>query len=434
MMKKITTFILLFFLFLLTANFSQAAATKEYQINKLSHFGFLSEGIGITPQGAVELGTPWLRPHPGKAVWGKIEKKQGKFDWRKMDKTVKKAQKKNLNLLITIWPYAMWDQNQCHKKLKKAKGFEKMLPKKRGAPCDYHAYKNFLIKMVERYDGDKKNDMKGLKYGVKYWEILNEPEMNSKNSPSLVFFQGKAKDYFKILKTSYQTIKKADKKAKVLHGGMAGSEDFIVSFWSKIFKKSKGKYFDIGNIHSINSGVADLNASSYKELLQKYGIQKPFWITEVQITSWQESLGPQARAKSEEEQAGEIVKGYIRAYKTGAEKIFYTIYQTNQYVSEDLRYAALIEDGRKKPGYYAMQTMASKIDYFSKVENLAQGQYKFTVGDKTVYVLWSDKEIAPEIPQELQGKAVTVTDMGGNVSTKYGQEINLTRDPVFVEF
>ncbi|MEW6407610.1 MAG: endo-1,4-beta-xylanase [Patescibacteria group bacterium] len=429
-MKKITILILNLAVLFLLVNFSFAA---NYKTNKLSKFGFLSQGVGITPQGASELGTPWLRPHPGKAVWGKIEKKQGKFSWKKLDKIVKAAQKKNLNLLITVWPYAMWDQNQCHKNLKDAKGFEKELPKRRGAPCDYEAYKNFLTKLVERYDKDKKSDMKGLKYGVKYWEILNEPEMNQKNSPDLVFFQGTAKDYLKILKESYKTIKKADKKSKILHAGMAGSGDFMVSFWKKIFKKSKGKYFDIGNIHSIDSGVADLNASSYKGLLQKYDIQKSFWITEVQITSQEESFGLQAKAKSEEEQAAEIIKSYIQAYKAEAEKIFYTIYQTNQYVPENLRYAALIEDGRKKPGYYAMQTMVSKIDYFSKVENLAEGQYKFTISDRTVYVLWSDQEIAPEIPQELQNKVVTITDMGGNVSTKYGQEINLTANPVFVE-
>lgn len=432
MTKKFLIIAISALLFIVMANFTNAE-TSQYETNQISKFGFLSGGIGINPQAAAELKIPWLRPHPGKAVWGKIEKKQGKFDWRKMDKTVKKAQKENLNLLVTIWPYAIWDQNQCHKKLKKAKGFEKELPKKRGAPCNWAAYKNFLTKLIERYDKDKKDDMNGLKYGVKYWEILNEPEMNSKNSPHLVFFQGKAKDYFKILKTSYTTIKKADKKAKVLHGGMAGTADFMVSFWEKIFEKSRGKYFDIGNIHSIDSGVADLNASTYKGLLQKYGIQKSFWITEAQIVSQKTSSGPQAEAETEEEQAAEIIKSYVKAYKAEGEKIFYTIYQTDRYVPENLRYAALIEDGRKKPAYYAIQTMVSKIDYFSRVENLTEGQYKFTIGDRTVYVLWSDKDVAPTVPEELQNALVTVTDMGGNVSTKYGNEINITRNPVFVE-
>ena len=103
-------------------------------------------------------------------------------------------------------------------------------------------------------------------------------------------------------------------------------------------------------------------------------------------------------------------------------------------MSNDLKTAALIDKGnRKKPIYYAMKTMVSKIDYFSSLEKITVGQYKFTIGEKTVYVLWSDTPIAPEIPKELQDKVVTVTDMGGNVETKYGREINLTPDPVFVE-
>jgi hypothetical protein len=426
-MKK---FVILILCVIFLAGFNFAIAVKPYETNKLSKFGFLSQGIGINPQAAAELETPWLRPHPGKAVWGKIEKEQEKFDWKKLDKAVKAAQNKNLNLLITIWPYAIWDQEQCHKKLKKAKGFEKELPAKRGAPCDWTAYKNFLTKLVERYDKDKKDDMEGLKYGVKYWEILNEPEMNSGD---LVFFQGKAKDYFKILKESYKTIKEADKKAKVLHGGMAGIGDSMNSFWEKVFKKSKGNYFDIGNIHCITCTTLDLNAGSYKDLLQKYNIQKPFWVTEVQIISQEKPNPFFSPAETEEEQAAEIVKGYVRAYMVGAKKIFYTIYETGTNVSDNLKYSALIEDGRKKPSYYAMRTLASKIDYFSKIESIAEGYYRFTVGNRIVYVLWSDKEIAPEIPKELQNEVVTVTDMAGNTETKNGNEINVTRNPVFVE-
>lgn len=424
-----------FFLFLLSSvlifSAKMTLATETYKINELSSFGFLAGGkTGIKPKAAVELKTPWLRPHPGKAIWGKIEKEKGKFNWQELDKIVKTAQKENLNLLITIWPYAAWDQNQCHKNLKKAKGFEKDLPKKRGAPCNYLAYKNFLKKLVERYDGDGKGDMKGLKYGIKYWEILNEPEMNKGN---LIFFQGKADDYLKILKESYKTIKKADKNAKVVVAGMAGMSERSQKFWKRIFSKKGGKYFDIGNVHCLSCNVADLNATSYKNLLEKYNIHKPFWITEVQITSYEPQQAFVSQAKSEEEQAATIIKSYLQAYAAGAEKIFYSVYQAKENLPENLRYAALIEDGRLKPAYYAMKTMANKIDWFSKIEKIAQGQYKFTIGPRTVYILWQETE-TPEIPNELKGKTVIVTDMGGNVETKKGEEININPDPLFVEF
>ncbi len=151
-MKKTFLAVLTFTFFFFGANISQAS--QSYQTNKTSKFGFLSTGIGITPKSAKKMGTSWLRPHIGQAIWENIEKTKGTFTWTKMDKEVKNAQKYNSHLLVTIWPFAKWDQKTCHANLKKAKGFERELPTKRGKPCDYNAYKNFLTKLVERYDGD----------------------------------------------------------------------------------------------------------------------------------------------------------------------------------------------------------------------------------------------------------------------------------------
>lgn len=428
-MKKISFLALLSFL--LAVNFTQAA--KRYETNERSSFGFLSTGIGITPRGAKKLKTPWLRPHPGPAVWDAIEPTRGNFDWSDLDRVVAAAQKKNLHLLITIWPYAAWDQELCHKSLKSATGFEGELPEKRGAPCDDEAFKNFLTKLVERYDGDKKDDMPRLRYGVRHFEILNEPEMNSKNSPEMVFFQGSERDYLKILKTSYGVIKRANPEAKVLPGGMAGIGGFMTKFWKKVFKMGGGKYFDIGNIHFINAQARDFNASEYKNLLRRYKIKKPFWVTEVQVQSGGAPMTQGEEPRTEEEQAAMIVRGYVQAFAAGVKKAFYTIYKAQAGASESLNNGALIDtDSRKKPAYYAMVTMVSKIDYFSSVEKIAEGQYKFSKGEGRVYVLWQEDGVSG-IPLELQNRIVNVTDMAGNVSTKYGYEINLTSNPVFVE-
>jgi len=70
----------------------------------------------------------------------------------------------------------------------------------------------------------------------------------------------------------------------------------------------------------------------------------------------------------------------------------------------------------------------SKISGFSKVEKIASGQYKFTVGNKTIYALWSET-----LPNEILGQ-VRVTDINGQerLTDTAGIELNADR-PVFIE-
>lgn len=405
-MKKIfsTLFILAIFLTAVSAQAETAA----------KRFGFLSQGIGITPKAAKEMGVSYLRPHPGQAVWNDLEPTAGEFNWDSLDETVLRAQKKDLNLLVTIWPFADWDQKVCHKNSDDAAGFEYELPLKRDVPCDFAAYRNFLTSLVERYDYDGQDDMPGLLYKVKYWEVLNEPEMTPENSPGLIFFQGTAKEYAKILKQSYTAIKAADGESGVLLGGMAGTNDSAREFWADVFKENIKNYFDIGNIHSINSANPSLNARYYKKLLADNNISKPFWITEVQITS--------------ETQANDLVQGYTRAFKAGAQKIFYTIYKADNTVSDDLAESALIYSGKKKQSYYAFAALADKVDGFTKVVKVAEGQYKFKVADEWVYVLWGKSAV----PQELVEETLEVTDLYGQSSETAGSALIITEEPIFV--
>ena len=52
-------------------------------------------------------------------------------------------------------------------------------------------YKNFLIKLVDRYDGDGLNDMPGLTKPIKYWDVMNEPEFD-------MLFKGSKEDFIEI--------------------------------------------------------------------------------------------------------------------------------------------------------------------------------------------------------------------------------------------
>ena len=166
--------------------------------------------------------------------------------------------------------------------------------------------------MVERYDGNGIKDMPGLKIPIKYWEILNEPEMNG---PKLTFYKGTQEEYVQILKSSKEAIKSTCSDCKIVQGGAAGTMDFMLAYWKNIFGLGGGNYFDIANIHYIGSGdLATLNVKQFKKLMNDNGVNKPIWVTEAQYRS--------------EDQIEISVDGALNA---GASKIFFTQFIPGQF-------------------------------------------------------------------------------------------------------
>jgi len=268
--------------------------------------GFLLGTIEEMPLIAMANGR-WIRPHPGPFSWDLIEPKQGEFNFKPIDDLVKIAQHYNIAILPTIWPYASWDQSKCHSTeclVTPEDEFYNIIPNSRCNPCDWNAYELFLSELVERYDGDNFRDMPGLQIPIKYWEILNEPEMKEKH---LTFFKENEKEYVELLKHSYKAIKKACPDCKVVQGGCAGNSEWMLKFWDKVLALG-ANYFDIANIHFISHGDAEtLNVKDFKALLKKHNIEKPIWVTEAEFVT--------------EENLIEYSKN---AMKSGATKIFFT--------------------------------------------------------------------------------------------------------------
>ena len=268
--------------------------------------GFLAGGPSVLETISL-IGAAWARPHPGPFSWGLIEITPGVYNFSATDKWVKTAQKNNVLLIATFFPYASWDQgNDSACMVSEEDEFYSKIPKYRCKPKDMEAYKNFLTILIERYDGDGVDDMPGLEIPVKYWEISNEPDLNSS---TLTFFIGDEQDYFDLLKESYLTIKQACPDCMVLHGGAAGSQEIFLSFWGKVFALGGGEYFDIANVHSINGPEgSDYNVGVFASLLKEYSIDQPLWVTEVQFSS------PDA----------DVLTSTQKAFDAGAEKIIFT--------------------------------------------------------------------------------------------------------------
>lgn len=400
-------------------------------------------------------GVYWLRGFD--LIWDEVEFKKGDFDWDRTDEKVEQFAVMNIYPLLVVKPFANWDQNSCHPEEKYEAEYEPVKGGnlKVGKPCDMIAYADFLTKAVERYDGDGKDDMPGLTIPIKYWEIMNEPEMQGGSTggmgEELKFFVGTSQEYFDILKTSYQTIKKADPEAKIAHAGMAGMQQSFQDFWDPIFALGAGDYFDIANIHTINTDDKreDLYMVKFLDYLSKYGLEnKPIWITEVQ---YGELVGKPADVKSFEVL---MAKSTVLSLALGADKLFYIENwvmwdQEKLFKSEDKEKesskekeeSAFLKDSSTHKVYL---NLVDKVNNFDKVEIIEQkyqqnshdfdgvtsisGQYKFVFGSKEIYVLWGKAEL----PAEISGQ-VKVTDIYGDSQEINAVDINLSNQPIFVE-
>jgi hypothetical protein len=384
-----------------------------------SRFGFVGMDQGWDE--LVEMGFGWDRPHPGPANWDEIEPSKGQYDWQCIDRYVLTAQSYGVQILFTIWPFADWDQLSCHSGAPQINDeFSRELGLRRGLPCDTVAYQAFVRALVERYDGDGNDDMPGLLYPVTYWEVSNEPEMTE---PPLVFFQGTPADYVELLRLSSEAIRETDPQAKVVQGGAAGADLFMTDFWEEAFSLGAAQYFDISNVHSIN-GPEDLWTENWAALMERYDISKPYWVTEVQIGS---DLG--FKGMSEDEQAEMIVKGFAQAFGNGAEKAFYTFYRADRFMPTDMAGATLIDaSGRKKPAFFAMQTLIEKLGCFDSAEKLGQTSYKFWANNSTIYVLWG----SCALPSDVIGQII-VTDIYGKENIKSADDFVMSNSPVFIE-
>ena len=286
----------------------------------------------------------WVRPHPGPFIWNHIEKEKGNFSWEEVDKYVVYAQEHNQTILATIWPHTNWDQKSCKRK-KTRSPFGKKFTKYLSKPCSMDDYKNFLIKLVDRYDGDGSNDMPGLTKPIKYWDIMNEPEFD-------MFFKGTKDDFVEIFNFSSKVIKEKQPEATIVMAGAAGMFPKNKKYWKSVLPKIKD-HFDIANIHHISGpeGQCDkqLWVDEFAALLKSVDVDKPIWLTEAMT-------------------CGPPVKAWVNAFLNGAELII------------DVGVNA---PGRKmsKKGRKQLNKFIAEYDGFTSIKSLSKDQVEFSYGD-----------------------------------------------------
>jgi hypothetical protein len=412
-MKKL--YIGFFYLLLIFQLYSQD--TLQYR------FGFMQPELA----GAVQSGLDvhWARLHPGPFVWNRIEPVKGKFDFREIDREVEIMKDYDIDIIATIWPFADWDQNMCHSKCTEEILFDE-LGMYRQKPCNMEDYKNFLTKLVERYDGDGIDDMQNLGKPIKYWEIINEPEIR----PAW-FFCGTSGEYLEILRESYLAIKAADPEAFVLNGGTMGTMPEALNYWQKIIDGGGSQYIDIFTYHQIG-GDTTANTIEINTFLQNNFINKPLWLTELGL---KEDLFPPGYKPSEIDMGTVEVKTHINAFAGGVQKIFSigiskppdTKPPLLSIPGSILKSHSVTKDD-KMILLFVYQTMVSQLDRFESVQQLSQNFFKFKLPDNHIFVYWNQPPDDPELDDTL-----LVTDIIGNTRMSLKSDLKMTKSPLYLK-
>lgn len=140
----------------------------------------------------------------------------------------------------------------------------------------------------------------------------------------------------------------------------------------------------------------------------------------------QPSQGQTLRNVSENEQMNLYFKDTILAFANGVKVVFIDL------IGPDggLVGSSMAFNANNQPRLFltTLKTIESKIGGSSKVEKIADGQYKFMVGNKDIYTLWSGT-----LPNEISGK-VKVADIKGQEQFMDAMAVKLSADqPIFIE-
>lgn len=163
--------------------------------------------------------------------------------------------------------------------------------------------------------------------------------------------------------------------------------------------------------------LTDWTKNSNSPIAPNQGAQTP-----IKPPSSSQSLA----AESQAAQAALYFKDSILAFTNGVEYVFIDLIGPDGgLVGSSM---AFNTDSQPRLFLATLRTIDQKLVGFSKVEKITDGQYKFTVGDKTVYALWSGT-----LPSKISGK-VKVTDIKGQEQMMDAAAIKLNTDqPVIVE-
>lgn len=245
------------------------------------------------------LGFAWVRPIGDVFAQETIEKQKGSYNFSTPDATVKKLQSAGLKIFGTLFP----------------SGIPKI-----PYSADTASFANYVKAVVDRYNGDGKNDMPGLVAKITYWQVGIEPFCTTPGESCY-------KTFFDLVKTAYQAVKSVDSSLMISPGGPApifgpnGNEDKMASgIFGYFFKNGGANYMDFFNFHYL-VGAKNHDIKKYIDYWKQYVPQgKEIWLSE----TGSRDVGDRFTISSDAQEEASWVKKHISdSFQNGVSKIFW---------------------------------------------------------------------------------------------------------------
>lgn len=332
-------------------------------------------------------------------------------------------------------------------------------------------YKDFVKKMVERYDGDENhgcafqspdcynagdNQYPHIKVidtfkknPIKYWQVCNQLSETCSGKDCKETY---AEKYAEVQETTYNAVKEADRVASVLIAGDSQKE-----LYPEVFKKLDGKYIDIVDFHRFGNSYNPKEDFDYlKSNLRSAGFNTSklkFWMTETGTYSGDPSFDPDKNLpySSEKQQAKVLVKIYVSALSYKIEKIFWAwnivegfvrdggifdytglVYDGCDYINNEYKCGSNIgyDKGRgvKKLSYFTYKKLVEMLDGsdWNNIEAVQEKDgvyvYKFMKDGQPIWVAWNDNSVEKQINiSNIDSSSVKITEAVPNYET--GKEV-----------
>ena len=265
-------------------------------------------------------GISWLRLHDMDLAtyWAHVEPEKDVWQWR--DEEVKKAVDAGYYILGGFEATPPWASDAPESLKKDAQQFYSDDSIWRMAwgypPKNLDDLYDYVYRTVQHYKGS-----------IRAWEVWNEPHVD-------LFWKGSVDEYVAMSKVCYKAAKAADPNCIIVGGG--GLSIYALNWIEAVMKGGLLDYLDVFSIHGYaDDAITPANVENMggsigriREMMRKYGVEKPIWISESGFSCESFFSDPELHTPSFSmanivNDAGNVVRGYVTCISAGVEKFFW---------------------------------------------------------------------------------------------------------------
>lgn len=240
---------------------------------------------------------------------------------------------------------------------------------------------------------------------VRYWEIWNEPNVDSFWHPS-----PDAADYAVLLNAAGSAVKHADRRSKIV---LAGTSGIDLRFIRAV--ASHTRRFDVVAVHPYRN----LPETSFLDQVKALrNLHKPIWFSEI---GWPAGDGCDS-CYGEVEQARYLVRFYALAAAAGIQRVFWYDLRDDPHTASnpEAHFGLLRRDLSAKPAFVAFAYLSRLLDASRFVGADALGRHglyslRFQHGASHIDVLWNASNTNRKLTLKWNYPDANFVDAGGNV-------------------